>query len=264
MDDLTEDARGRDVVAAMEPATTEALERSRWTSIGLYPDVQMPQDDTERKRFLRKLFAKQVVRDLPGKLKEPEQPRMLELQKASKTYLVTEVRQAQTLLGYIQRHRRHPFNHMKYNCTDFAVGAVRAAGFTPPGDVVSRARITSPNLLYARIWQRMKEDDASTWTAELPPRPAAGEPGPEMPPTDLGHVSPSEKKRVKKSAGRKRMKRAARLEPARTGGEEWGRYLAEVRGAGAARPTSQEVPLDTDDESEASVGEFGDDLEFNL
>jgi hypothetical protein len=135
----------------MSEATSNALKVHQWHTIGFYPDKG----------------GKKALFGVPGKIVEPEKAVMIQNTQASKSFEM-DATQAGKLLDYVKDKRTAKYSFLSYNCTGFAVGALNTAGFAANeflGRVTSK-RVTSPNKVYKRLFERAALGDKSVKIAK--------------------------------------------------------------------------------------------------
>ncbi|MGB8648010.1 MAG: DUF4157 domain-containing protein [Anaerolineae bacterium] len=184
---LEETEEGEQVKEAIEqrPLTAGNLQDQFKTSLGFFPKGKNPISGSN--------IVKQLFGGISGELREPDTISKGEPGYVSKNYVITTPAQAARLIGYIQAHENSPYNLFRYNCTDFAVGAVAAAGFDPPSNINGLLSVTSPNLLYKKLFKRAHKGDRSTGVADLKNK-ETGE--------DKAHLSKKSMKKLVKARGR--------------------------------------------------------------
>jgi hypothetical protein len=189
LDDFEKNAPDGDIIGTtMTAATRGELSGKRTTSAGFYPDVQGALNP--------KTLAKQLFTDVPGKIIEPEQPHFRGNARGTKAFAVTDSIEAITLINFINAHRNRPYNVMRYNCTDFVVGALATIGRSV-GNTSNKLGWTMPTKLYKRIYERAALGDKSAGFTDLAPKTNRG--GKRM---DVKHLSKSAAKKLKKKVGK--------------------------------------------------------------
>lgn len=94
------------------------------------------------------------VKNIPGRVEEPDRAHQDEV-KVKKEYDLT-YEQVKAMLGYVNSSRNKDYHLYNYNCTTFAVEAVKAAGQTASN--CSSSGICLPNALYKELYQDHKRD----------------------------------------------------------------------------------------------------------
>ena len=95
-----------------------------------------------------------LEKSVPGRVEEPDRAHQNEI-RISKKYKLT-YDQVKSMLGYVDSSRNKDYHLRDYNCTTFAVDAVKAAGQTAPSG--SFLDICYPNALYKELYQNRKND----------------------------------------------------------------------------------------------------------
>ena len=95
-----------------------------------------------------------LTKSVPGRVEEPDRAYQNKV-KISKSYDLTPD-QVKSMLGYVNSSRNKDYNLYRYNCTTFAVDAVKAAGQTAPGG--SLLSVCFPNALYKELYRNRKND----------------------------------------------------------------------------------------------------------
>ena len=85
-------------------------------------------------------------------------------EKASQTWLLTQA-EVDAVIAYAESKRGAQYSVFFYNCTHFGVGAVKAAGKSPPSSTM--AGIAMPNALYDGIKARQKKGEGDTMTKDF-------------------------------------------------------------------------------------------------
>ena len=93
-------------------------------------------------------------KSVPGRVEEPDRSHSNEF-RIRKEYDLTQS-QVDSMLNYINQNRNKYYNLYTYNCTTFAVEAVKAAGQNAPSG--SMYGICFPNALYKELYQKSKND----------------------------------------------------------------------------------------------------------
>jgi hypothetical protein len=226
LEDSTPD--GQLIRAALGNTTRNELEATRESTIGFYPNIQSRPNT-------RSNLAKQIFSSLPGKIIEPEQPHFKGSERGNISFAITDSTQAITLLNFINRHRTHPYNIMKYNCTDFVVKALKAIGYSV--GVSSKSAMTTPAQVYKHIYERAELGDQTAQYTDL--KNTTNSSGKVI---DTKHVS---KKRHKKIEKRKR--KMAPILRAREQARNWARVVethrnlafVPIRSGGLTRPETE-------------------------
>lgn len=99
---------------------------------------------------------------VPGRVEEPD---MSHAPKASKAYDLNQ-EEVDKVLGYMNSKRNAQYSLYKFNCTTFAVDAVKAAGKNAPGGD-NFLGVCLPNALYADLYDMQQKGDSSVTTAPL-------------------------------------------------------------------------------------------------
>jgi hypothetical protein len=154
--ELRNEPGGRQAYAAMEPSTKERLLEEDKTSMGFYPG----ENNVGIGAMIKQFFT-----NIKGGVEEPDH--YVGEGRGIKTYVITTPEQAKGLFDFVRKNRHRGYNLLRWNCTDFAVGAIKAAGFSPPGDVRSATGMASPDLLYKSIYTRSELGDKSAKVTEL-------------------------------------------------------------------------------------------------
>lgn len=106
-------------------------------------------------------FSLNPFKWVPGRVEEPD---MAHQPKGTIEYSLN-MQELQNMLAYVEQKKNSDYNLYRYNCTTFAVDAVKAAGKNAPGG--SMMGICLPNALYADMYERSKEGDGSVTLAPL-------------------------------------------------------------------------------------------------
>ena len=106
-------------------------------------------------------------KSVPGRVEEPDRAHQDDI-KISKKYKLT-YDQVKSMLGYVDASRNKDYHLRNYNCTTFAIEAVKYAGQTAPSG--SFLDICYPNALYKELYQKHKNDknDKSISVADINP-----------------------------------------------------------------------------------------------
>ena len=94
-------------------------------------------------------------RSVPGRVEEPDRAHQNDI-KIRKEYELT-YGQVDAMLKYVNESRNKDYNLYRYNCTTFAVEAVKAAGQTAPSGAV--LGVCFPNALYKELYQKRQQDE---------------------------------------------------------------------------------------------------------
>ncbi|WP_199328562.1 eCIS core domain-containing protein [Anabaena azotica] len=108
-------------------------------------------------------FSLNPFKNVPGRVEEPD---TAHTPKGTKEYNLTQI-EVGSLLNYVNSKRNAKYNLYSFNCTTFAVEAVRSAGKAAPSG--SLWGICLPNALYKDIYQMYKAGDKSVTVAPLEP-----------------------------------------------------------------------------------------------
>ena len=99
---------------------------------------------------------------VPGCVEEPD---MSHAPKATKAYDLNQ-EEVNKVLGYMNSKRNAAYSLYKFNCTTFAVDAVKAAGKNAPGGD-NFMGVCLPNALYSDLYDMQQDGDSSVTTAPL-------------------------------------------------------------------------------------------------
>ena len=113
--------------------------------------------DTKHEGFAMNPFKSWV----PGRVEEPDDAHS---PKGTKTFDLTE-KQVESMMAWVDTKRTSNYSLYKFNCTDFAIGAVKAAGHSPPDG--SQLGICLPNALYKDILEMKQHGDSTATTTPL-------------------------------------------------------------------------------------------------
>ena len=105
-------------------------------------------------------------KSVPGRVEEPDRAHQKDI-KIRKEYDLT-YGQVDALLKYVNESRNKDYNLYRYNCTTFAVEAVKAAGQTAPSG--SFLGVCFPNALYKELYQNRQQDERIIVTKLAPSR----------------------------------------------------------------------------------------------
>jgi hypothetical protein len=107
-------------------------------------------------------FSLNPFKWVPGRVEEPDNAHS---PKGTKTYSLNQ-EEVNKLLAYVNSKRGADYNLYKYNCTTFAVDAVKAAGKAAPGGDMFGG-ICLPNALYKDIYEMSLDGDKDVELAPL-------------------------------------------------------------------------------------------------
>jgi hypothetical protein len=137
---------------ATDPEMRERMDKGETPGAGASPNP-------EHTGFSLNPFKSYV----PGRVEEPDTAHAA---KGLMTYELTQ-KQVDRLMGYVDSKRSAQYSLFFYNCTNFAVEAVQAAGHAPPD--ASAFGICMPNALYKSILELKQQGDADAMTTPLEP-----------------------------------------------------------------------------------------------
>lgn len=106
-------------------------------------------------------FSLNPFKWVPGRVEEPD---LAHQPKGTIEYSLN-MEELKKMLGYVEGKRDANYNLYRYNCTTFAVDAVKAAGKDAPGG--SMLGVCLPNALYKDMYERQQEGDSSVTLAPL-------------------------------------------------------------------------------------------------
>jgi hypothetical protein len=106
-------------------------------------------------------FSLNPFKWVPGRVEEPD---LAHQPKGTIEYSLN-MDELKKMLAYVDTKRNSDYNLYRFNCTTFAVDAVKAAGKNAPGG--SMMGICLPNALYADMYERSQEGDSSVTLAPL-------------------------------------------------------------------------------------------------
>ena len=144
--------------------TRPLVEREGGTSMGFWPLLETPDAFTQRRESYHTTDEERehgytpgagasqdpahrgfaFDKSVPGRVEEPDRAHQKDI-KIRKEYDLT-YGQVDALLKYVNESRNKDYNLYRYNCTTFAVEAVKAAGQTAPSGAV--LGVCYPNALY--------------------------------------------------------------------------------------------------------------------
>ncbi len=151
-------------LARIQPHMTETtqgnLKRIGQTSFGFYP---APTEE-ETSTLLKAVRQAKFMVHTKGNVIEPEQPQMLANTAAKKDYRIDE-EQAIDFFRFVTAKVSSPpaYSFARYNCTSFALDAIRAAGISVSSSLgpTSTKTTVAPNKVFKRIYERAAMGDAS-------------------------------------------------------------------------------------------------------
>lgn len=106
-------------------------------------------------------FSLNPFKWVPGRVEEPD---LAHQPKGTIEYSLN-MDELKKMLAYVDSKRNSDYNLYRFNCTTFAVDAVKAAGKNAPGG--SMMGVCLPNALYADMLERQKDGDSSVTLAPL-------------------------------------------------------------------------------------------------
>jgi Domain of unknown function (DUF4157) len=137
-------------------------------------------------------MLKQIFVDLPGKVMVPD-GMASGGSRINKDYAITRSSQLMGLSNYIGANKNHKYSLFRYNCTDFALGAVKAAGLQPPGGVTNAVGAVSPTLVYKQLYKSSVMGDKTVKQTQL--KNAQNKAGQRY---DIAHLTKKAQKRLDK------------------------------------------------------------------
>jgi hypothetical protein len=111
-------------------------------------------------------FSFNPMTSVPGRVEEPD---TAHAPKGTKTYTLSQPK-VDSLMQWVGTKRNAAYNLYNFNCTSFAVGAVRAAQCEPPSATLSgmsMTGVTLPNALYKSILEMKQAGDSTATTTPL-------------------------------------------------------------------------------------------------
>lgn len=162
-----EDMKG--VPETMREPTKSILRRGfPGTRLGFYPLIHREiegKDFKEEQNFTpgggasenkkHKGFSVFPWKWVPGRVEEPDTQHKA---KISKEYPLTQTKVDQ-VMNYAESKKNAKYNLYKYNCTNFAIEGVEAAGFSAPSALGGYRDVMLPNGVYKTLYQMSKEND---------------------------------------------------------------------------------------------------------
>jgi hypothetical protein len=116
-------------------------------------------------------FSMNPFKWVPGRVEEPDNAHS---PKGSKSYSLNQ-EEVNKLLGYVNEKRNSDYNLYRFNCTTFAVDAVKAAGKSAPSGSMFGG-ICLPNALYKDLYEMQLDGDKDVTLAPLEQGETHGKP----------------------------------------------------------------------------------------
>jgi hypothetical protein len=161
------------------PEPTKSLIQLGYASFGFWPlinrtgDMTLPEQSQQRvdagltpgggtsNDTAHRGFSLNPFKWVPGRVEEPDNAHA---PKGTKTYNLNQ-EEVNKLLAYVNSKRNADYNLYRFNCTTFAVDAVKAAGKQAPGG--STMGVCLPNALYKDLYDMQRNGDTSVELADL-------------------------------------------------------------------------------------------------
>ena len=161
------------------PEPTKSLIQLGYASWGFWPlinrtgDMTLPEQSQQRvdagltpgsgtsNNTAHSGFSLNPFKWVPGRVEEPDNAHT---PKGTKSFNINQ-EQVNRLLGYIDGKKNADYNLYRYNCTTFAVDAVKAAGQSAPGG--SMLGVCLPNALYKDLYEMQQKGDQDVTLAPL-------------------------------------------------------------------------------------------------
>jgi hypothetical protein len=160
---------------------TKALLQAGYASFGFWPlinrtgDMTYPDDSQQRvdagltpgngtsNDTAHRGFSLNPFKWVPGRVEEPD---LAHAPKGTVEYSLN-LQELKNMLAYVEGKKNANYNLYRFNCTTFAVDAVKAAGKSAPGG--SMLGVCLPNALYADMDKMSKKGDKSVTLAPEEP-----------------------------------------------------------------------------------------------
>lgn len=171
------------------PEPTKSLIQMGYASFGFWPlinrtgDMTLPDDAQQRvdagltpgsgtsNDTAHRGFSLNPFKWVPGRVEEPD---LSHAPKGTKTYSLNQ-EEVNKLLAYVSSKRNSDYNLYKFNCTTFAVDAVKAAGKAAPSGTMLGG-ICLPNALYRDLYEMQQRGDTDVQLADLQEGETHGKP----------------------------------------------------------------------------------------
>lgn len=170
-----------DVPGSMRQPTQRLLQSPTGSSFGFYPLIYRAStwtyNSTQRMRRLETPgsgtsldrrhtgFSLNPKKWVPGRVEEPD---ISHTSKGEKSYALTQP-EVDGLMQYVEEKKDAEYNLFKYNCTNFAVEAVRSIGKSAPSGSGQYGNIMLPNSLYKNLLDLSKSGDTDVTLGPLDP-----------------------------------------------------------------------------------------------
>ena len=170
-----------DVPDAMRQPTKRLLQSPTGSSFGFYPLIYRAStwtyDSTARMKRLETPgsgtsldrrhtgFSLNPKKWVPGRVEEPD---IAHASKGEKSYALTQP-EVDGLMAYVEAKKDAKYNLFKYNCTNFAVEAVKSIGKSAPSGAGQYGDIMLPNALYKNLLTLSRSGDADVTLGPLAP-----------------------------------------------------------------------------------------------
>jgi|GEM_PF-2547027 hypothetical protein len=170
------------------PQPTKTLIELGYASFGFWPlinrtgDITLP-DDSQRRvdagltpgagtsnNTAHRGFSLNPFKWVPGRVEEPDNAHE---PKGTKSYSLNQ-EEVNKLLAYVNSKRNSDYNLYRFNCTTFAVDAVKAAGKDAPGG--STMGVCLPNALYKDLYEMQQNGDSDVSLSGLREGESHGKP----------------------------------------------------------------------------------------
>ncbi|MDJ1173082.1 hypothetical protein [Roseofilum capinflatum] len=168
-----------DVPDAMRQPTKRLLQSPTGSSFGFYPLIYRAStwtyDSTARMKRLETPgsgtsldrrhtgFSLNPKKWVPGRVEEPD---VAHASKGEKSYALTQP-EVDGLMEYVEAKKDAKYNLFKYNCTNFAVEAVKSIGKSAPSGAGQYGEIMLPNSLYKNLLALSKDGDTDVTLGPL-------------------------------------------------------------------------------------------------